>query len=113
MQMRFPMSRLQSRIFGHKAGTKRRSPQQRSALQVEGLETRLVPTTFAVNTTADTLDPSVLSLRRAINLANAHPGPDTILLPAGTYTITREGQFEEGNAKGDFDIRDSVTFSGV
>ena len=47
-----------------------------------------MPTTFAVNTTADlvTSFPGVISLREAITLANAHPGPDTILLPASTYT---------------------------
>jgi predicted outer membrane repeat protein len=78
---------------------------------LEGLETRLVPTTFAVNTFADTLDTRVLSLRRAISLADNHSGPDTILLPAGTYKITRAGE-DNSNVSGDFDVTDSLTIAG-
>jgi CSLREA domain-containing protein len=70
----------------------RRAP-RRASLAVEGLETRVVPATFKVTTLADTVNPfdGRLSLREAISAANAHPGPDTILLPAGTFTITRVG----------------------
>src|SRR5438105_5247445 len=46
------------------------------------------------------------SLRGAISFANASalPGPDTILLPAGTYTLTIMGNEEQANATGDLDI---------
>jgi predicted outer membrane repeat protein len=71
---------------------------------VEGLETRLVPTQILVNTTQDLLGapPGVVSLREAIRRANAHPGPDTILLPAGTYTLTQ----------GQLSVTDSLTIVG-
>jgi predicted outer membrane repeat protein len=82
---------------------------------VEGLEGRLVPTplTIAVNTTQDLLGapPGVVSLREAIRRANANPGPDTILLPAGTYTITRAGA-DNTNAAGDFDVSDPDPLRG-
>jgi predicted outer membrane repeat protein len=80
---------------------------------LEGLEHRLVPTQFVVNTTADTLDGHVLSLRRAIDLANAHAGPDTILLPAGTYTVTRFGPADNSNFSGDFDVSDPDPVHGA
>jgi CSLREA domain-containing protein/uncharacterized repeat protein (TIGR01451 family) len=52
--------------------------------------------TFTVNTTNDTLSagaclaatPNQCSLREAIIEANATPGTDTIMVPAGTYTLT-------------------------
>src|SRR5437868_6873623 len=89
---------------------KRRTPKSfRPTLEV--LESRLVPTTFTVNTTADSLALNVLSLRRAIALANIYPGPDTIVLPAGTYSITRPGA-DDTNVAGDFDVTDSLSIVG-
>lgn len=63
---------------------------------------------FAVTTTADG---GAGSLRDAIDQANANPGPDTITVPAGTYTITLAGD-DSANATGDFDILDDVTIIG-
>src|SRR5262249_42700066 len=53
----------------------------------------------------------VVSLREAIRRANAHPGPDTILLPAGTYTIRRIGA-DNTNFAGDFDVTGPLTIVG-
>ena len=67
----------------------------RQQLRLDRLEDRLVPaTTFAVTTTLDVVDPSdgKRSLREAISQANAHPGLDTITLPAGVFKITLEGR---------------------
>ena len=38
------------------------------------------------------------TLRAAIQEANAHAGPDTVSVPAGTFLLTRTGMFE-ANAK--------------
>jgi CSLREA domain-containing protein len=83
-------------------------------LRVEALEGREVPATFTVTTFADVVDPADgrLSLREAVSAANATPGPDTIRLRAGVYTVTRPGA-EDQNASGDFDVTDSLTVTGV
>src|SRR5574340_707697 len=62
--------------------------------------------TFAVNSTADAVDVNpgdgvcataagTCTLRAAIQEANALAGADTIVLPAGTFTITIPGQGED------------------
>ncbi len=83
----------------------------------ESLEDRRLLTTFHVTTTADLLDPAdgKLSLREAIDLANAHPGADTIVLKAGpnAYKITIAGAGEDNNATGDFDILDDLTIKSA
>src|SRR6266404_8283088 len=73
---------------------------------------------FTVNDTADAVD-AVLGdgtcataggtcpLRAAIQEANALPGPDTIMVPAGTYLLTVGGaaaRCEDAAAQGDLDI---------
>ena len=69
-------------------------------------------TTFQVTTTADpppgSCDPQDCSLREAILAANATPGADTILVPAGTYTLELAGVDDTGVA-GDLDITDTTT----
>src|SRR5690349_19345257 len=74
----------------------------------------------ADNTNAVTLhsgtqaDPHIApSLRSAIIAANAHAGADTILLPAGTYTLTISGNNENAAATGDLDITDALTIMAV
>jgi CSLREA domain-containing protein len=52
------------------------------------------------------------SLREAIIAANAAAGPDTIILPAGTYSLTISG-FEDGAAAGDLDLTDDLTLHGA
>ncbi len=55
----------------------------------------------------------VSSLRSAIIEANAFAGHDTIVLAAGTYTLTLAGTNEEAAATGDLDIKDDVTIIGA
>jgi hypothetical protein len=57
--------------------------------------------------TACTSAPNDCSLRGAIIAANAHPGPDIINLPAGTYGLTLTGISEDAAATGDLDITDT------
>jgi CSLREA domain-containing protein len=97
--MEFTMKKLRSRSFRP---------------SIERLEDRAVPATFTVTTFADTVDSTdgLLSLREAINAANALPGPDTIRLPAGTFRIERLGD-DNTNDRGDFDLSDSLTIIGA
>ncbi|MBN1890602.1 MAG: CSLREA domain-containing protein [Thermoflexales bacterium] len=62
------------------------------------------------------------TLREAIQAANtdakvdrcpAGSGADTILLPAGIYTLTLAGAGEDSNATGDLDITAPLTIAGV
>jgi CSLREA domain-containing protein len=78
------------------------------------LEDRLVPATFLVTTTLDVVDPNdgQLSLREAISAANASPGADTIIVPAGVYQLALRGA-DDTNAAGDFDITGSTLFQGA
>jgi CSLREA domain-containing protein len=52
------------------------------------------------------------TLRAAIMETNALCGPDTIVLPAGAYQLTIPGIAEDGAARGDLDVRDTLTILG-
>jgi hypothetical protein len=67
-------------------------------------------TSYAVTTTTDG-GPG--SLRDAISQANVNPGPDTVTVPAGTYTLTIAGANEDSNATGDLDINGALTIVGA
>lgn len=54
----------------------------------------------------------VCTLRAAIQAANSTLGPDTIILPAGTFSITRSG-FDDAALVGDLDITDTLTIQGA
>jgi len=54
-----------------------------------------------------------ISLREAIMAANAQPGADTIVLPAGSYNLTIGGNFTSGDDSGDHDITSDVTITGA
>jgi hypothetical protein len=72
--------------------------------------------TFSVTTTADlNVAAAALSLRAAIILANrsTNPGPDTIILPAGTYTLTIPGSGEDAALTGDLDITGDLIIEGA
>ena len=65
--------------------------------RLEGLEDRLTPTTFHVNTVLDTVAVNLkngndasghVSLRSAIMAADARGGSNTIILPSGTFKLT-------------------------
>lgn len=76
-----------------------------------------------VNTTADELtNNGNCSLREAVKAANDNAAvdgcpqggaDDTILLPAGTYTLSRTGIDEIDSVTGDLNLRHSVSFIGA
>jgi CSLREA domain-containing protein len=85
--------------------------------------------TLVVTSTVDAVDVSpgdgrcataagTCTLRAAVQEANAQPGPDTVQLPAGVYTLTMVdadlfGAAEDLSATGDLDIRDSLRLIGA
>ena len=102
----------------------RRGPARRRGLRprLEGLEDRVTPTTFRVNSVLDTVAANLktgkdasghISLRSAIQAADAHPGTDTIVVPAGTFLLTIPGTDENASATGDLDINGSVKIKGA
>lgn len=62
---------------------------------------------------ACTASPNDCSLRGAFIYAGANPGPDTITLPAGTYTLTLAGSNENSSADGDLDVLEDLTLNGA
>ena len=89
--------------------------------RLEGLEDRVVLSTFKVNTTLDTVAVSLktgkdatghISLRSAIQAANAKPNSDTIIVPSGIFKLTIPGANEDADATGDLDINGNVTIKG-
>ena len=58
-------------------------------------------------------DTNTCSLRAAIEQANALPGPHTITLSAGTYSLTITGRDEDAAATGDLDILEDITINGA
>ncbi len=79
---------------------------------------------FNVDTTDDTVDANPgdgicadingnCSLRAAIMEANAGPGGQTIVMPAGTYTLTLIGTHENDAATGDLDITHLVQLQNL
>jgi len=53
------------------------------------------------------------SLREAVLNANSCPGPHTITLPAGSYTLTIPGIDEDAGETGDLDITKDLTIIGI
>src|SRR4051812_22725557 len=87
--------------------------QRRFVPRFEFLEDRVVPATFTVTTTLDTVaSDGKLSLREAVNAANAHVGDDTIVLPAGVFRIARL-MADNANVGGDFDVKGTTFFQGA
>lgn len=80
--------------------------------------------TFTVNSTSDNIDANPgngacetstagqCTLRAAIMEANALPGADTIVVPAGTYNLFRPGS-DDTAVNGDLDITSTLTISGA
>ena len=109
---------INSGVMARKDGTRR---QVRSCPRLECLESRIVMSTFRVNTTLDTVAVNLktgtdatghISLRSAIMAADAHGGSNTILLRSGTYVLTITGANEDASATGDLDITRNLTIKG-
>lgn len=107
-------------------GLRRRLRRQRSVRPaVDQLESRTLPATFVVNATFDEPDANPgdglaltvggqTTLRAAVMESNALGGADTIVLPAGTYRLTRLSQsIEDFDSKGDLDVFESLTLTGA
>lgn len=92
-------------------------------LAILGWTTPAQAATITVTTAADELNSDGdCSLREAIRAANldtavdacpAGSGADSIVLPAGTYTLTINGASEEAAVTGDLDILQDVTIQGA
>src|SRR5262249_5989699 len=94
----------------------------RSRPRLEQLESRIVMSTFRVNTLLDTIAVDLrtgkdasghISLRSAIMAANAKGGSNTIKLRGGTFPLTIAGANEDASAAGDLDITGNVTIKGA
>ena len=90
----------------------------------ETLETRTLLTTFTVDTLTDATDSNPgdgsaddgsgnVTLRAAIQEANALAGDDDIILPAGVIQLSISGTNEDAAATGDLDILSNVTITGA
>jgi CSLREA domain-containing protein len=85
------------------------------------------PTDIIINSTADTIaNDGVCTLREAITAANADQpsgtmsgecragdGADTIVIPAGVYSLEITGSTENENETGDLDLHSDITLVGV
>src|SRR5262249_45144884 len=89
--------------------------QRRFRPGLEVLEDRAVPAVLNVTTTLDVLEPNdgLLSLREAVIQANALPGANTIVVPAGTYALALAGYEEDASLTGDLDLAGHVTVQGA
>ncbi len=90
----------------------------------ETLEARTLLTTFTVDTLTDAVDANPgdgsaddgsgnVTLRAAIQEANALAGDDDIILPAGVIQLSISGTNEDAAATGDLDITSNVTITGA
>src|SRR2546428_2051567 len=80
--------------------------------------------TFTVDTTLDVVDTlpgdgvcataaGTCSLRAAVQESRSLPGPDTIILPSGIYTLTIAGAGNNSATSGDLDISEDLTIVGA
>jgi Ca2+-binding RTX toxin-like protein len=101
-----------------------RRTHKRTQIAGEVLEVRTLLSTFFVNSNVDTFDVNLgnsiaidssgkTSLRAAIQEANALPGHDIIVVPSGTFTISRAGSNDDAAIFGDLDITSEITIRGA
>lgn len=70
--------------------------------------------TITVDSTNDVVAVDGLtSLREAVQASNLLGGPDTILLPAGTYGLTMAGSNEDAAVTGDLDVSDALVIASL
>jgi hypothetical protein len=71
-------------------GASRKAVSGKQALRLEPLEKRELLTTYTPDVYIDMPEANdqYLTLREAVELANQHPGPDTVQLKAGAYWLT-------------------------
>lgn len=80
--------------------------------------------TFTVNSTADSVDAApgdgacatsagTCTLRAGVMEANALPGADGVVLPAGTFRLTPTGADEDLGVTGDLDVLDTLGVAGA
>ena len=92
-------------------------------LVLAAVSTATSAATFVVTTSSDSQDAvlgdgicadpiGACSLRAAISEANALAGADVIMLPAGTFTMSRIG-VDDTNANGDYDLTSEITLIGA
>ena len=114
----FPLRRMR------RGRARRARPQTQIVRHTERLEDRTLLAAFAVSTELDTFDVSAgdgfasdsngaTSLRAAIQEANALAGDDVIILPSGTYTLTRTGLSEDASFTGDLDVTSNLVIQGA
>ena len=85
-----------------------------SALVVIGdSETTVLTVTKSADTNHGACETTDCSLREAVIAANAYPGPNTIILPAGVYTLSLPGANEFAAATGDLNINGDLTLQGA
>ena len=88
------------------------------------LERRILPAVFTVNSFTDGADANLndnvpltvdgrVTLRAAIQQANFNGGINTIILPAGNYTLSIAGAGEDAGATGDLDITGPIVVQGA
>ena len=92
-------------------------------LGIEALEDRATPATFHVNTMLDAVAASLktgkdaagqVTLRSAIQAANANGKTNTIIVPQGTILLSIAGADEDASATGDLDVtRGNLTIKGA
>jgi len=112
MGMNLSLTSLVQNLASRLLGVKRHSRQPRESSdvtrEVEALEKRQLLTVYSVTTSVDeTDDPTTTSLRDAINLANANPGPDEI-----RFAANQSGQ-RVLLTQGELVITDPVTITGL
>src|SRR5689334_20201785 len=89
-----------------------------------GLPVSTMAAVFTVDSTDDAVDANPgdghcataagqCTLRAAVQEANATPGADTIMVPAGTYNLKLPGIDEDAAATGDLDLAGDVTIVGA
>jgi hypothetical protein len=115
------LASVRNRLYPVARGRKTR-PAAGQRLQVRPLEDRLTPSTFTVNTFADTTAVNLttgkdatghVSLRSAIQAADHLGGTNVIDLPAGTYNLTIAPTGTDDASSGDLNITCNLTINGA